>query len=78
MNAKLIAALIVTLIAASAHAKQQFGRDSVYVGKNDHPGRAPAAATITRFGRDSVYITNSPAPKPTKVTSDVVIKFGRA
>jgi hypothetical protein len=78
MNAKLIAALIATLIAASAHAEQKYGRDSVYVGKNDRPGTAAQGPTITRYGRDSVYVTNSPAPRPTKVTSDVKIKFGRA
>jgi hypothetical protein len=78
MNAKLIAAVITTLIAASAHAEQKYGRDSVYVGKNDRPSAAANGPTITRYGRDSVYVTNSPAPKPTKVTSDAKIKFGRA
>ena len=77
MNAKLIATAIATLIAASAHAEQKYGRDSVYVGKNDRPSAAVKGPTITRYGRDSVYVTNSPAPKPSKVTSTLV-RFGRA
>jgi len=78
MNAKLIAAVIATLIAACAHAEQKYGRDSVYVGKNDRSSATVNGPTITRYGRDSVYVTNSPAPKPSKVTSDAKIKSGRA
>ena len=78
MNAKLIAAAIVALFAASAHAEQKYGRDSVYVGQNDRPSAAVKGPTITRFGRDSVYVTNSPAPSTTKVTADTKIRYGRA
>ena len=78
MNAKLIAAALVTLFAASAHVEQKYGRDSVYVGKNDHPTTAAKAPTVTRYGRDSVYVTNSPAPGPAKVTADTKIRYGRA
>jgi hypothetical protein len=77
MNAKLIAAVFAALIAGSAHAEQKYGRDSVYVGKNDRPSTAGKGPTITRYGRDSVYVTNSPSPKPSKVTSTLV-RFGRA
>ena len=76
MNVKLIVAVIAALIAASAHAEQKYGRDSVYVGKNDRPSAAAKGPAITRYGRDSVYVTNSPAPKPSKVTANIV-RFGR-
>jgi hypothetical protein len=78
LNPKLIAAAVAMLIAASAHAEQKYGRDSVYAGKNDRPGTAVKGPTITRYGRDSVYVTNSPAPSPTKVTADTATRFGRS
>jgi hypothetical protein len=57
---------------ASAHAQQQFGRDSVYAV----PGRstrAPApivAEPINRFGRDSVYVTQTPNVHSTPLSAD--------
>ena len=80
MNAKLIAAVFATLIAASAHAEQQFGRDSVYAGKTTtSAARSTVAQATTRFGRDSVYVSNSAPPsQPVKVVGDVAHKFGRS
>ena len=78
MNAKLIAAVFAALIATTAQAEQQFGRDSVTIGKNT-PSRAPSDTKITRHGRDSVYIGNSaPVRQPKTMTSDFAYKAGRA
>ena len=80
MNAKLIAAVFATLIAASAHAEQKFGRDSVYAGKTTTvAAKSTVAQQPTRFGRDSVYVGNSAAPsRSVKVVGDVTYKFGRS
>jgi hypothetical protein len=52
MNAKLIAAAVAMLIAASAHAEQKYGRDSVYVTNSPAPSPTKVTAdTATRFGR---------------------------
>jgi len=78
MNAKLIAAVFAALIASTAQAEQQFGRDSVTIGKNT-PSKAPANVKITRHGRDSVYIGNSaPMRQPSTMTSEFALKPGRA
>ena len=79
MNAKLIVALIATLIAASAHAEQKFGRDSVYASKDGAVSKSASGATIARHGRDSVYATSTPASKQAvKVVADVAYKAGRS
>jgi hypothetical protein len=78
MNARLIAAMIALTFATLAHAEQKFGRDSVYIGKNDRPTAAVNGPTITRFGRDSVYVTNSLPPSPSKITADTKVRYGRA
>ena len=78
MNAKLIAAVFAALIASAAQAEQQFGRDSVTIGKNA-PSKAPSNAKITRHGRDSVYIGNSaPLRQPSTMTTESPSKPGRA
>ena len=79
MTTKLIAALFATLFAASAHAEQQYGRDSVYGGKGTSVSEPAAGPVVTRYGRDSVYATSGPARSaPAKVVGEVSFKAGRA
>ncbi len=80
MNIKSIAAVVATLICASAHAEQQYGRDSVYANKGSVSSPAVSGTAITKYGRDSVYAISMPPtaqPKPTQA-AEIAYKFGRA
>ena len=82
MNAKLILAVLATLIASSsAYAAQPFGRDSVYATPGSSATSKPYTGPVaTRHGRDSVYASQSAGAKerhPIQATT-VVFKAGRA
>lgn len=67
--------------AATAHAQQQFGRDSVYAvpGKSSKAPTPIAGEPVNRFGRDSVYVTQTPDIHSTPVSADAVSlqQYGR-
>jgi hypothetical protein len=66
-------AVAASLMAvATAHAQQQFGRDSVYAvpGKSSNASAPIVAAPVNRFGRDSVYATQTPTVHSTPVSAD--------
>ncbi|MEO8627725.1 MAG: hypothetical protein ABI612_06430 [Betaproteobacteria bacterium] len=80
MNAKLIAAVVATLVCVSAHAEQPYGRDSVYAGRGSVSSSAASGPAIAKYGRDSVYATGTPVrqSQPTMQAGDFSYKFGRA
>ena len=79
MNAKLIVAVIATLVAAPSYAAQPFGRDSVYAKPGVSTSMPSVASPVIRHGRDSVYVTQGPIIHRQPVTTTAVAyKPGRA
>ena len=78
MNAKLIVAVIATLVAAPSYAAQPFGRDSVYATPGVSTSMPSVASPVIRHGRDSVYATQGPIIQRQPVTTAVAYKPGRA
>jgi hypothetical protein len=78
MNAKLIVAVIATLVAVPSYAAQPFGRDSVYATPGVSTSLPSVATPVIRHGRDSVYATQRTVNHQPVKTTEVTYKPGRA